>query len=140
MAIGPVEYLILGFPGNQFTGEIAPAIADLVNKGVIRILDLVFITADAQGDDAVIEFDEHEGLQAFLAIEGKVGGLISQEDIEHASQGLAAGSSVALLVWEDLWAAPLADALRDAGGFVIEGSRIPHELIEPAMTALESSG
>jgi hypothetical protein len=140
VAIGPVEYVILGFPGNEFNGEIAPALADLVGKGTIRILDLVFIATDADGNVAVVEYDEHEGLSAFAEIDGHVGGLIGPDDIEHASHDLEPNSSVALLIWEDTWAIPLVDALRDSGGVLIEGSRIPHDLIEPALAALEAAG
>src|SRR5512134_3377350 len=102
MGIGPVEYIVVGFPGNEFKGEIAPAIADLVGSGTIRVLDLVFITKDADGDFGAVEFDENDGLQAFASIDGEVGGVISNEDVEHAAEALEPNSSAALLVWEDL--------------------------------------
>jgi Family of unknown function (DUF6325) len=133
MTIGPVEYLVLGFPENQFTGAIAPALAELTAKGTIRILDLVFIAKDTDGDVVAIELEEHAESEAFATLQGEIGGLISEEDIEHAAEDLAPGSSAALLIWEDAWAAPLADALRDAGGVLIEGGRIPHDLIEIAL-------
>jgi uncharacterized membrane protein len=133
MTIGPVEYLVLGFPGNQFTGKIAPALADLTQSGTIRILDLVFIAKDEAGDVVAVELEEHDESEAFMALEGEIGGLLSQDDIEHAAEELEPGSSAALLIWEDRWAAPLADALRDAGGVLIEGGRVPHDLIELAL-------
>ena len=138
MAVGPVEYVILGFPENQFTGEIVPELAKLIENGTVRILDLVFVTKDAEGDVAVIEFDEHEGLVAFAELEGEVGGLIGQEDIDHATADLPPNSSIALLVWEDVWATPFMEAVRRAGGEVLEGARIPHELIEVALEGVES--
>ena len=138
MAVGPVEYVILGFPENQFTGEIVPELAKLIENGTVRILDLVFVTKDAEGDVAVIEFDEHEGLVAFAELEGEVGGLIGQEDIDHATADLPPNSSIALLVWEDVWATPFMEAVRRAGGEVLEGARIPHELIEFALEGVES--
>ena len=138
MAVGPVEYVILGFPENQFTGEIVPELAKLIENGTVRILDLVFVTKDAEGDVAVIEFDEHEGLVAFAELEGEVGGLIGQEDIDHATADLPPNSSIALLVWEDVWAMPFMEAVRRAGGEVLEGARIPHELIEVALEGVES--
>jgi hypothetical protein len=138
MSIGPVEYLIVGFPGNQFNGEIAPALADLVESGTVRILDLVFISKDEEGNHIAVEVDEHEVLAAYGDVDGHVGGVISHEDIEYAAEALEPNSSAAVLVWEDIWAAPLADAIRDSGGVLIEAARIPHELIEPALAALES--
>jgi hypothetical protein len=138
VAVGPVEYVILGFPENQFTGEIVPELAKLIENGTVRILDLVFVTKDAEGDVAVIEFDEHEGLVAFAELEGEVGGLIGQEDIDHATADLPPNSSIALLVWEDVWATPFMEAVRRAGGEVLEGARIPHELIEVALEGVES--
>jgi hypothetical protein len=137
MPIGPVEYLIVGFPGNQFNGEIAPALADLVESGTIRVLDLVFVSKDADGNVAIVEYDEHDGLTAFAEIDGEVGGVISHEDIEHATHDLPANSSAALLVWEDVWATPFAEAMRNSGAVLIEAARIPHDLIEPLMAELE---
>jgi hypothetical protein len=139
VAIGPVEYVIVGFPGNEFNGEIAPALADLVRNGTIRILDLVFIATDADGSVAVVEYDEHDGLSAFAEIDGEVGGLIGPDDIEHASHDLPPNSSVALLIWEDTWATPFVEALRSSGGVLIEGSRIPHDLVEAALAKTGST-
>jgi uncharacterized membrane protein len=138
MAIGPVEYLVLAFPGNRFNGEIAPALAQLVDDGTIRILDLAFITKDAQGDVLAVEFDEHGDLESFTAIDAEIGGIITDDDIAHAAADLEPNSSAALLIWEDAWAAPLADALRGSGGVILEGGRIPHDLIEPALSELET--
>jgi hypothetical protein len=138
MTIGPVEYIVVGFPGNEFKGEIAPAIADLVDSGTIRIIDLVFITKDANGDFAAVEFDEHDGLQAFASIDGEIGGVISNEDVEHAAEALEPNSSAALLVWEDLWAKPLLEAFVNANAVLLEGARIPHDIIEPVLAGLES--
>jgi hypothetical protein len=139
MAIGPVEYMIVGFPGNRFRGEIAPELAKLVNSGTIRILDLVFILKDADGSVATFEFDQLDELGAFADVDGEVGGLISKEDIEHAAALLEPNYSEALLVWEDVWATPFVDALRRADGVVLEGARIPRELIETAFSELASA-
>ncbi len=136
MSIGPVEYLIVAFPGNEFNGRIVPALADLIESGTIRILDLLFIGKDADGEVISFEFDQLDELAPFADLDGDVGGLISPEDIEHAAEGLAPNMSAALLIWEDVWAAPFADALRESGGVVVEGSRIPNELIEAAFAGL----
>jgi len=140
MVIGPVEYVVLGFPENRFNGSIAPELMQLVDDGIVRIIDLVFITKDPDGRVTAIEYDDHEDLGSFGSIDGEVGGLISPEDVEYVAAGLEPDSAVALLVWEDLWAKPLVEALRAAGGVLVEGARIPQELIEPALADLESVG
>ena len=136
MSIGPVEYIIIGFPGNEFNGRIAPALADLIGSGTIRILDLMFIGKDAAGEVISFEFDQLDELAPFADLDGEVGGLICQEDIEHAAESLEPNMSAALLMWEDTWAIPLVDALRESGGVLIEGSRIHHDLIEAAFAGL----
>jgi len=134
--MGPVEYILVGFPGNKFTGEIAPELVALVQSGTVRILDLIFIGKDADGSVVFFEIDELDSVAGFEGLEGEAGGLISPEDIEHAASMLEPNSSAALLIWEDLWAAPFAEAVRRADGVLLEGARIPHELIEPAMADL----
>lgn len=136
---GPVEYVVLAFPGNRFTGKIAPALADLVDSKTIRVLDLVFITKGADGSIDVFEYDDVDEFAAFAHIDGEVGGLIGSEDIEYVSEGLEPNSSVALLVWEDVWAEPLLTALLDADGVLVEGARVPHDLIESALAGLEAA-
>jgi hypothetical protein len=140
MAIGPVEYIIVGFPGNQFNGEIAPELGKLVESGTIRILDLVFITKDGSGEVSAVEFEDHADVALFNALEGEVGGLVSNEDIEYAAVELEPNSSAALLIWEDVWATPFVEAMRHSGGVFIEGSRIPHDLIEAAEAELAAAG
>ncbi len=140
MTIGPVEYIIVGFPGNKFNGEIAPELAKLVDSDTIRVLDLVFIMKDADGNVEHAEFEDHDDVALFNALEGEVGGLISEEDIQYAAAELEPNSSAALLIWEDLWARPFVDALRASGAVLIEGSRIPHDLIEQAESELAAAG
>jgi hypothetical protein len=136
MSIGPVEYMIVAFPGNQFNGEIAPALADLIANETIRVLDLVFIAKDAEGNMVAVEFDEHDDLSPFAALEAELHNLISAEDIEYAAHDLEPNSSAALLIWEDRWAEPLVDAMRKSGGVLVESARIPHDLIEEALAAV----
>ena len=138
MTVGPLEYAIFGFPGNRFTGDIAPELARLVDNGTIRIIDLVFVSKDEDGNVIAIEVDENDDLVHFAAIDGEVGGVLGDEDIAHAGEGLEPGNSAALLVWEDTWAKPLVDALRGSGGVLIEGARIPQELAEEALAELAS--
>jgi len=136
MTIGPVEYIVVGFPGNQFNGKIAPELIALVESGTVRVLDLIFIGKDADGSVLSFEIDDLDEVLGFAALDGEVGGLIGPEDIEFVAAQLEPNSSAALLIWEDVWAAPFAKAVLDSGGVLLEGARIPHELIDPALSAL----
>ena len=109
MGIGPVEYMVVAFPGNQFKGEIAPALGDLVDNGTIRVLDLAFIMKDAEGNVVGAELEDagSEVINAFEALTFERGGLISDNDIIEIGEALEPESSAAILVWEDLWAGPL---------------------------------
>lgn len=140
MSIGPVEYILIGFPGNKFTGEIAPALDRLIENETVRIIDLVFISKDADGDVAALEFDQLDEFAPFASLKGEVGGLLNEEDVEYAATALEPNSSAALIVWEDTWATELAQAIRNANGVVLEGARIPHELAELAMAELTGAG
>jgi len=135
MTIGPVEYIIIGFPGNKFNGQIAPELGKLVESGTIRVLDLVFIMKDGDGAVQAMEFEDHDDVALFNALEGEVGGLISEEDIAYAASELEPNSSAALLIWEDVWATPFVEALRASGAVLVEGARVPHDLIEAAEAA-----
>jgi hypothetical protein len=135
-----LEYIIIGFPENNFSGEIAPGLAALVDAGLIRIVDLVFVAKGDDGSTIALEVDEHDHLSAFAAIQGTVGGVIGPEDIEHAAASIADGSSVLLIVWEDLWAAPFGDAVRRAGGVFLEGGRIPADIADQVESVLAEAG
>ena len=133
MTIGPVEYLIVEFPGNEFDGKIIPAIIKLVDDGTIRLIDLMFITKDDDGNIAEVEFDECGGLSAFAELKGDVPGFINADDVEHTAEGLEVNSSAALLVWEDTWATTLRDAILNAGGEVLDLERVPYEVVNAAV-------
>jgi hypothetical protein len=105
----------------------------------VRILDLIFIGKDKDGTTVTFEVDEVDGEGSFTVVDGEVGGLIGDDDIAHAAAALEPGNSAALLIWEDLWAAPFAEAVRGADGIVLEGGRIPHEIVEAALSALPAS-
>ena len=132
--IGPVEYLIVSFPGSRFKGDIAPALADLVEAGTIRIIDIAFASKDEHGEVAAFELsdldaDVRQGLENLGA---ESGGLFNEEDLLTAAEGLDPDSSAALLVWENVWATPVAAAIRDAGGELYDYNRIPHEVVVAA--------
>lgn len=134
--IGPVEYIVIEFPGNQFKGEIAPALGELVDSGTIRILDLVFVKKDVAGNVQVIEYEDLEEAGAFADVDGEAGGLFADDDARLIGEMLAPDSSAAVLVWEDRWAAPFAEAVRGAGGLVRAGQRIPHDEVVAALADL----
>ncbi len=136
MTIGPVEYIIVGFPGNEFNGEIAPELIALVESGTIRILDLIFIGKDIDGSVVAFEIDELDAAAGFGGLDGEAGGLISPADIEYAAAALEPNSSAALLIWEDVWAARFAEAVRKSNGVLIEGARMPHEIVAPLLADL----
>jgi Family of unknown function (DUF6325) len=139
MPMGPVEYIMVTFPDNEFDGTILPALSDIVRQGLVHIIDLVFITKDAEGRVRALEFDDVPGGAVTVTdLEGEAGGLLSEDDIQWAAEELAPDSSAALLVWEDLWAAPFAQALRRNGAELIAGGRIPADVVEAAMAAVES--
>jgi hypothetical protein len=139
MPIGPVEYIIVGFPGNKFNGKIAPELKALVDSGTVRVLDLIFIGKDADGSVVVFEVDELDGVAEFLEMDADVGGLIGDSDVAHAAATLEPNTSCALLIWEDVWAAKFAEAVRSSGGVLLEGARIPYELIAPALESLPAA-
>jgi uncharacterized membrane protein len=136
MTIGPVEYMIVGFPGNEFRGELAPALADLIDRKLVRVLDLVFVGKDEDGDVVSFEFDQLDELAPFAQLGGEARGLLNSEDIEHAAEALEPGSSAALLIWEDMWAGEFAEALRNCNGVILEGGRVQHDLVEAAVAEL----
>ena len=132
--IGPVDYLIVAFPGNKFRGEIAPALADLVDAGTIRIIDIAFVGKDESGDAIAFELTELDpdvqtGLEN-LGIE--VGGLFNEDDLMDAAASLEPNTSAALLVWENVWARDVAQAMRDAGGVLVDFARLPHDVVQAA--------
>lgn len=133
MALGPVQHLLIAFPGNRFDGSIAPELISLVEQGLVRILDLVFIKKDDDGTVTAFEYDELDELVAFAQIDGEAGALLHGDDVDEAATLLEPGSSAAFLLWEDCWAAPLADAIRRSGGVIVGGGRVPSELVEEVL-------
>jgi uncharacterized membrane protein len=132
--IGPVDYAIIAFPGNRFRGEIAPAIGELVEAGTIRVIDVAFVGKDQDGNAVAMELtqldpDVQEGLEK-VGIE--VGGLFNEDDLMDAADGLEPNSSAALLVWENVWARKVAQAMRDAGGELLAFERLPHDVVQAA--------
>ena len=135
MSIGPVEYMIVAFPGSRFKGEIIPALQELVDAGTIRIIDLAFVMKDADGAVVTAEMADLDSdvFKAFDALSPETLGLLSEEDLAAAGEELDPNSSAALLVWEDVWATKVRDAIRNAGGELLDLERIPGEVVEAAV-------
>ena len=134
MEVGPVDVYIIGFPGNKFTGRVAPAILELVENGTIRILDLLFVSKDTEGVTTVIQAEDldEEGA-GFLEIDVTQPGALNEEDAEEVSDDLPANSSALLVAFENVWARKLVDALQDADAVVIDSIRIPVDVVQAAM-------
>ena len=137
MSIGPVEYIAIAFPGNNFSGEIIPAIRELQDSGTIRVLDLVLITKDDDGNVASIELNEAspetQATFAALGIENR--NLLGQEDFEDIGSALDPNSTAALMIWENAWAAEFAKSLRNADGILIANGRIPAVVVEELLAS-----
>jgi len=135
VGFGPVEYGVVAFPGNRFKGEIAPALRDLVESGTIRILDLAFVLKDREGRVVAGELEDagSEVFQAFETVNYKRDGLINDNDMTEIGATLDPESSALVIVWEDVWATKLSNAVKDAGGIVVTLQRIPREIVQAAV-------
>ncbi len=138
-ARGSVELAAIAFPGSKFKGEIIPALADLVDSGVVAILDLLIISKSENGDVVSLEIGEMEDGGMFDELDGDVMGLLSAEDIETAGQLLEPGNTAALIVWENTWARKLISAIRDAGGELLAHDRLDAETVNAVMAMSEES-
>lgn len=136
MGIGPVDVVIIGFPGNKFTGRIAPALMNLVESGTVRILDLLFVSKDADGVTTTIDIadlDPETG-PAYLNVSVAASGALGPEDAEEVADDLAPNTSALLIAFENAWAAEFVDACRAADAVVIDMIRIPAEVAEAALS------
>jgi hypothetical protein len=140
---GPVDVLVLRFTGNNFTGEIAAAIRELVSRDLVRIIDLLFVTKDSDGTVGVVEL---AGLgadlePAFVGIAGQFeGGLLDAEDAEEVHPGLEPDTSAAVLAVEHRWAIPFVNAVRNAGGEVVDQARIPYDVVAAVRQEMAAAG
>jgi dihydroorotase-like cyclic amidohydrolase len=138
--MGPIDYILVEWPGRQPNGEVAPHLVDLVDRGVIRILDLAFVTKDEDGTVAGLELaDLGDGAAELEVFEGASSGLLSDDDLTEAAAALEPGTSAALLIFENTWAAPFAAAVRRSGGQLVASGRIPVEAVLAALDAAEAN-
>jgi hypothetical protein len=140
--MGPIDYLVLEFPGNRMTGEAFPLLVDLVDRGVVRILDLVFVRKETDGSVVGLELADlnGDGELDLSIFEGVSSGLVGEDDIQEAGNVLEPGSSAGILVYENLWAAPFAAAVRRSGGQLVASGRIPVQAVLAALDADELAG
>jgi hypothetical protein len=138
--MGPIDYLVVEFPGSRMTGEGLPLLVDLVDRGIIRILDFVFVKKESDGSVrgvAIADLD-HDGTLDLAVFEGASSGLLDQDDIEDAGGVLEPGSSAGILVYENVWAGPFAAALRRGGGQLVASGRIPVQALLASLEAAEA--
>lgn len=137
--MGPIDYIVVEFPGNRMTGEGLPLLVDLVDRGLIRILDLMFVRKDEDGSVVGLEIADltGDGAPDLAVFEGASSGLLGEDDIEEAASALEPGNSAGILVYENLWAAPFATALRRGGAQMVASGRIPVPAVLAALDATE---
>lgn len=135
--LGPVDYLVVEFPAgaSNFTGKMATALAELVKSGTIRVIDVLILTKDADGSVEASELSDLDGLGELEVIEAELGELLAEEDVEHLAAAMEPGSTAGVLIWENLWAAPFASAVRHSGGRLIANGRIPIQAIIASIEA-----
>ena len=137
MPLGPVEMVVVEFPGNEVKGDIVPAIKELVDQGTIRVIDILFIKKDQEGKVTMLEINDLDdaSFAAFNSFVSEVDGLVSREDVEELAATLDNNSSAGVMLFEDTWATRLHDAILKAQGKLVLNDRIPHGVIEQALAA-----
>ncbi|MER7821536.1 hypothetical protein BCL76_11089 [Streptomyces sp. CG 926] len=135
--LGPVDYIVVEFPGNRMTGEGFPILVDLVDRGIIRIFDFAFIRKEADGTVTALELQDLGGEIDLTVFEGASSGLLDGDDIQEAAAALDPGSSAGVIVYENTWAAPFARALRRGGAQLVAAGRIPVQALLASLDALE---
>lgn len=136
--LGPTEFIVIGFAGNRFSGDVAPALAELTDSGLVRIIDLAVVSKDADGTVTILEMQELslEVAAAFVRLEGRVRGLLSEADLDEIAADLPPASTAAALLVEHVWATRFAAAVRASGGELLLAERIPHAVIAEARASL----
>jgi hypothetical protein len=137
--LGPIDYLVVEFPGARLRGEALPLLVDLVDRGVIRLLDLVFIRKELDGSVAVMEISDldRDGELDVEVLVGASSGVLGRDDVEQAAAAVEPGSAAGIVVYENAWAVPFISALRRADGQLVAAGRIPVEDMVAALDATE---
>ena len=134
---GPIDFVLLEFPRDQLTGEAAPALMDLVERGLIRLYDLMVISKDSDGSVEALELTDPTGVGGFSYFAGAQSGLLGDDDLQEASAAMEPNTVAALIVFENTWAVPLVTAVRDSGGEVVASARIPASVVMEALESFE---
>jgi hypothetical protein len=139
--MGPVDYLVLEFPDARVPGDALPRLVDLVDQGVVRILDLVFLRKEADGSVVGMEIADvdGDGRLDVLVLEGAASGLLGRDDLDEAAAVIGPGSAAAIILYENLWAIPLATALRRGGAELVAGGRVPVAALLDSLDAVEAA-
>lgn len=140
MPLGPIHLLVVKFPGSQFRGDIVPALAELVDKDYIRVVDIAFAARDTNGVLTITELSQlpDADFELYDLLISDVTGLIAEQDLLSLADSLEPGTSAAMLLYEEPWAKGLRDALRGAHAEVLAHEMIPHEVVELAVAVSES--
>ena len=135
MPLAPVEFAMFAFDDTRITGDIVPALTALVENELVHIIDLVFVRKEADGQVTAFELDDlpADAAAAFADLDHDIEGLVSTEDLDHEADLLEPGTSAIIVVWETLWAQRFTDAVRAAGGVLVDNQRIPAEVVEAAL-------
>jgi hypothetical protein len=136
LEMGPIDYIVVEWPGKQPTGEALPHLVELVDRGLIRILDFMVVAKAEDGSVATVEIADVGG--EFAVFEGASSGLLGEDDVAEAGDVLEPGTTAAVLVYENSWAAPFAGAVRRSGGELVASGRIPAETVLAALDAAEA--
>ena len=131
----PLEYALVGFPGNNFSGDIVPELLDLAQRGIVRFVDIVFIRKDEDGSTRTVELNDLDeaSYKLFVPIGENITSLYTEEDLEWAASRLPANSSAALFLWEDLWIGNIRNAIVASGGVLVERGQIDDAVVEEFM-------
>ncbi len=138
--LGPVDYVIIEFPADaaNFTGEMADELVALAERGTIRVIDVLILVKDDDGEVEAMELSDLDNLGALERLEGELAEMLAEEDVAHLAAAMDPGSTAGVLIYENVWAAPLASAARRSGGRLIANGRIPTQAIIAAMEADEA--
>jgi Family of unknown function (DUF6325) len=139
--LGPVAYVVVEFPAgsSNFTGEMAKELLSLVDRGLIRVIDVLILTKGDDGSVEAMELSDVADLGELETLEAELAELLAEEDVEHLAAAMEPGSTAGVLIWENLWAAPFASAARRSGGQLIANGRIPIQAIIASIEADEAS-
>ena len=140
--LGPVDYIVVEFPAgaSHFTGEMASELAALVDAGTIRVLDVLVLQKDDDGNVEALEIEDLDELDEFRAIETELAEILAADDVEHLAAAMEPGTVAGVLIWENAWAAPFASAARRSGGQLIASGRIPVQALLASFEADEAIG